>query len=313
MTRNIHYLRISLLPACNFNCVYCRPDGDSPAELKALTPPADFISAISCLHQLGIRKVRFTGGEPTLYPQLVELVKITKSLSPAVFTAMTTNGLRLQKLAPQLAGSGLDGVNVSIDTLNPDKFREITGRNWLREVKVGIDAAIDHIPSVKLNTVIMAEINDDEAPAIIRFADDRGIEVRFIEYMPSQGSATFSSRYVPGEKLREQLPFDFRLAPEQPTGAARYYVADTLRIRVGFIEPVSNPFCNTCDRIRLTAEGNLFGCLFSGYSFNLFDHLTEDIAVLANRIDQLIQARTNLGCSAAAGGNYLPNFVVTGG
>jgi cyclic pyranopterin phosphate synthase len=274
----------------------------------------DFKMAIGWLYRLGVRKVRFTGGEPTLHTDLPALITYTKTLNHQIKTAITTNGLLMPRLAPALSKAGLDSVNISLDTLDTLKFRTITGTDGLSQVLKGIDAAMRHIGEVKLNCVVMMGINDDEASEMIRYADDLGIDIRFIEYMPTRLNADEMGAFLSNDVLRQRLPFNLRPVPTEAAGAARYFVSSALRIRVGFISPVSHSFCSTCDRLRLSAEGVLYGCLFSSQGINLFDLLNENTHEAQVALEQLLANKSYRGCAAAlADRSHLPSFIHIGG
>ena len=311
---DIKYLRVSLLSNCNFHCNYCRPPNTPDEAREPLTKPAKFKYAITALHHLGVRKVRFTGGEPTLYRHLPDLITHTRKLSPDVTTAVTTNGSLLARMAPVLAQAGLHSLNISLDTLSTARFRQLAGHDGLDQVLTGIDTARQFIPSVKLNCVIMRGVNDQETNQLIEYADGRRIDIRFIEFMPARHGNGRDQRYISGQELRRALPFELTPISSNAAAAARYYTAPHLHMRVGFIEAVSRPFCDSCNRIRLTANGALYGCLFSGTNFNIFDGLDDDPAHLAGQIERLIAARTGMGCTdAMTGHGYKPSFIVTGG
>jgi len=309
----LRYLRVSLLNSSNLSCFYCKPTTDrcrqaSTADTSVLT------EAIATLHRFGVRKVRFTGGEPTLHKELTSLVRATKGLSEDMFCAVTTNGLLLQRLAEPLAEGGLDSVNVSIDTLQPEKFKQITGVDGVARVTAGIRAAVGVIPEVKLNCVVMKGINDDEAAELVALANDLRIDIRFIEYMPTRGNVTQQDLYVPGDTIRASLPYIFTPLPGPQSAAARYYGAPDLRIRVGFINPVSHSFCAHCDRIRLTSDGYLYGCLFSAEKVNLFDHLGRGSNSVHRVLQQILDGKRFLGCIGAGESMAdLPSFVDMGG
>ncbi len=310
----IRYVRVSLLSACNFNCLYCRPGGSFSNVYQARTPVETVKTAIASLHELGIRKIRFTGGEPLLYPHLTELVAFSRTLSPDVHVALTTNGSLLTERAPDLGRAGLDSINISLDTRDPGTCRRITGRNNVTSVLAGLVCAQEHIPVVKLNTVVLRGVNDGEAADLVHFADERGVDIRFIEYMPSRNAESRDRYFCSGAALRHHLPFDLFPLAEKSPGAARYYGCKRLGIRVGFIEPVSRPFCATCDRIRLTATGDLYCCLFSEQSFNLFAALSRGEKDIRIMVDRLIEAQTIRGfVDSARQEEYLPQFAVTGG
>ncbi len=309
----LRYLRVSLLNYCNLSCFYCKPATRTcrqtgTADISVLT------EAIATLHGFGVRKVRFTGGEPTLHKELISLVKTTRSLSEDTYCALTTNGLLLSKLAGPLAEAGLNSVNISLDTLQPERFRQITGVNGLDRVLDGIRAGIGVIPEVKLNCVMMKGVNDDEATEMVAFADDLGVDIRFIEYMPTRGSGTRQDLYIPGHQVMSSLPYTLTPMPGRRSLAARYYRADDLNIRVGFINAVSHSFCAHCDRIRLTSDGCLYGCLFSGQKINLFELLTHGSASVRYSLKQLLDSKQYLGCPKIGKPTEdLPSFVDMGG
>lgn len=313
--RNLaRYLRVSLVNQCNLACSYCKPGGVQNPLVKK-TAPGKFSQAIDLLHKIGIRKVRFTGGEPTLYKELPELVSFTKELSEDMLVAMTSNGLLLDQLAQPLADAGMDSINISLDTTDRDKFTCITGSDLFHKVMAGIEAAVKHIPLVKLNCVVMAGVNDDETERMIRLADSLGLDIRFIEFMPTKHDNDHHRLFVSGESLRASLPFELTEIAGKSSTAARYYKSDQLGIKVGFIDPVSHSFCALCDRIRLASDGRLYGCLFSGNNFNLLDALDEGPEAAMNQVEQLVASKEFLGCAAAVDQKLddLPSFINIGG
>lgn len=306
------YLRISLLSACNLRCSYCKPDSK---RLPSITAPIDRMrSAIQFLYRFGIRKIRFTGGEPTLYKGLSELVSFVKSMDGDIHTAVTSNGVFLRSKAGELAVAGLDSINVSLDTLDSVKFHMLTGSDVLDDVISGIDAAARHIGNVKLNCVLIRDFNDKEADRLISFAANRGLDIRFIEFMPNRYSAPGDPRFVSGEEIRNQLPWDFRRLPGNPNSAARYYSASPLKIKIGFISPVSHPFCASCNRIRLTADGLLYNCLYDSTRLNLFDLLENDPERAQAEFEKLLRAKRFSGCNSNIHfAETLPSFSAIGG
>lgn len=306
----LRYLRVSLLTGCNLNCFYCRPDDQPEKEEVARRPLEMFEKAIGLLHKLGVEKVRFTGGEPTLYKQLRELIAFTRNLDDSTHIGLTSNGLLLGKLARELAAAGLNSVNISLDTSDATRFKRITGKDAFGKVVAGIDAALEHIETVKLNCVLMRGVNDCDTEALVRFADQRGVDIRFIEFMPSRSAPNRDQRYISGDEIRSRLPFDLTPVDSDPAAAARYYESSQLGIRVGFINPVSHPFCADCDRLRLASDGNLYGCLFSGRAVNLFDLQAMDPDAAAEAVAELVRSKEYLGC---AGAERLPSFIRIGG
>ena len=306
------YVRISLLSACNLQCSYCQPSGESRPAIAA---PEDKVrTAIRFLHRSGIRKIRFTGGEPTLYKNLHRLVAFIKTVDKDIHTAITSNGVLLAPVAKALSEAGLDSANISIDTLDPEKFHALTGHRDLNRVLAGIDAAAEHITRVKLNCVLIRGFNDDEVEELISFADRLGLDIRFIEFMPNRYSPPGDSRFISSDEIRRRLPWEFSPMPGQGSSPASYYTAETLNIRVGFINSVSHPFCHDCNRIRLTAAGMLYNCLFDSRSINLFDLLDSHPEQADSAFEQLIASKRFEGRRTDSGSiSTLPSFSAIGG
>jgi cyclic pyranopterin phosphate synthase len=302
-----------LLSACNLNCAYCRPPG-SEKSVKSDDNHQNFTAAISLLHDVGACKFRFTGGEPTLYKRLDDLVSHVKELSEENQIAITTNGVILADMAEKLAAVGLDSVNISLDTLSRPKFTSLTGCDRLLDVQRGIVAAVQQIPTVKLNSVMIRGTNDDEAKALIEYANELQIPIRFIEYMPTRHYSANREKYISGDELMSRLPY--RFLPAQPDGssAAKYYESPDLDIKVGFINPVSHSFCTECDRLRLASDGRLYSCLFSSQSTNLFAALSEGPEIAKRELSRLVDSKQFVGCSASGRtSSEPPSFTFIGG
>lgn len=313
MIKNMRYLRMSLTSGCNLNCFYCRPSSEKQATVTMRSLDT-CKSALQLLHKLGVRKVRFTGGEPTLNKHLPDLIKYTKQLDLKNITAITTNGMLMKRLSPSLASAGLDCANISLDTISREKFKKITEVDGLDQVIEGIDASIAHIKQVKLNCVVIKGINDDELEALARFAAERSIDIRYIEYMPTKHNSKDSRGYLSGDDVRASLPFDLQPIETEPSAAARYFYSPELNIRIGFINPVSHSFCAQCDRLRLASDGQLYGCLFSGDSVNLFSLLDESYEYAEEKISQLMSDKQYIGCPKTFGADTtLPSFIDMGG
>lgn len=306
------YLRVSLLSACNLQCSYCMPEGEHRPTVSA---PNDMVrSAIRFLHSFGIKKVRFTGGEPTLSKDLCELVSFVKEMDGDVHTAITSNGVLLESKAKELSTAGLDSANISLDSLDPAKFHALTGSDVLDRVISGIHAAAEHIGDIKLNCVLVRGVNDHEADQLISFADNLGLDIRFIEFMPNRYGASGDSRFVSSDDIRIRLPWDLRAVTTSETSAARYFTDSSLKIRVGFISSVSNPFCAGCDRIRLTADGLLYPCLYDSHNINLFSLLAADSSQAQSKFMEFVRLKQFRGChNAAKPTTSLPSFSAIGG
>ena len=264
--RTFRSLRVSLTPACNFACVYCRP-----ADHRTFRHGSDLLSlgevarVVRVAAGLGFRKVRLTGGEPLVRPHVPDLVADLKAIPAIREVALTTNGSLLPRHAQRLRGAGLTRVNVSLDSLNRETAAKLAGRDVLAEVLAGLDAAALADLPVKLNVVPVRGVNDHEAADLVAYGAARGWEVRFIEYMPMGAVArTLPDATVPSAELRERLAacFDLRPDPDVPASdPARGWVCERTGARVGFISSLTEHFCAACDRMRLTAEGQLRPCL----------------------------------------------------
>ncbi|WP_199441155.1 GTP 3',8-cyclase MoaA [Umezawaea beigongshangensis] len=263
-------LRVSLTDRCNLRCTYCMPaeglDWLPKPELLSDDELARLVSI--AVTRLGVTDVRFTGGEPLLRPGIEKVIAATTALSPRPNTSMTTNGITLAKRAAGLAEAGLDRVNVSLDTLDPARFHEMTRRDRISDVFAGMAAARDAgLTPVKVNSVLLRGVNDDEAVPLLRFALENGYQLRFIEQMPLDPQHGWDrSSMVTAEEILDALGREFTLAPESTDrgGApAERWLVDGGPAVVGVIASVTRPFCAACDRTRLTADGQLRNCLFS--------------------------------------------------
>lgn len=262
-------LRVSLTDRCNLRCSYCMP-----AEGLAWLPNDDLLTNDELVRllrlgtsRLGITTVRLTGGEPMLRPDLETLVEQVAALEPRPVVALTTNGIGLARRAEKLKAAGLDRINVSLDTLQPDRFATLTRRHRLDDVLAGIRAARDAgLVPVKVNSVLMRGINDDEAAGLVTWAGQEGVELRFIEQMPLDAQHGWKrEEMVTAAEIHAALAPHVTLVPIPGRGSApaeRFQVKGTDQT-VGIIASVTLPFCGACDRVRLTADGQLRSCLFS--------------------------------------------------
>jgi GTP 3',8-cyclase len=262
-------LRVSLTDKCNLRCTYCMP-----AEGLDWLPSPDLLTddevvrlAGLAVTELGITALRLTGGEPLLRRGLVDIVGRLAALDPRPTLALTTNGIGLARLAPDLAAAGLNRVNVSLDTLRADRFRELARRDRLDDVVAGLEAAAAAgLTPVKVNAVLMRGVNDDEALDLLKFCLDRGYQMRFIEQMPLDAQHGWSrTEMVSADEILDALGAAHTLTPLDGRGSApaeEFLVGDG-PATVGVIASVSKPFCAACDRVRLTADGQLRNCLFA--------------------------------------------------
>jgi cyclic pyranopterin phosphate synthase len=259
-------LRISVTDRCNFRCTYCMPEEGMPWVPREDVLTFEELERVAriAVERYGVNSIRLTGGEPTVRAHLPVLVERLARLGADL--SMTTNGATLRSSAADLKAAGLQRVNISLDSLQRERFQELTRRDELDHVLDGIDAALEAgFDPVKLNVVCMEGVNDDEIVDFADFGRERGVEVRFIEFMPLDGGHTWERKaVVPGERIIQTIGAVHALVPvaRDHEPAALWAYADG-RGRVGVIPSVTEPFCSTCDRVRLTAEGKLRACLFS--------------------------------------------------
>ncbi|MCI0709212.1 MAG: GTP 3',8-cyclase MoaA [Chloroflexi bacterium] len=277
--RNIHYLRVSLTDKCNLRCVYCMPEDMTFRPTHELMQDDELLFLIRLFADLGFDKFRLTGGEPTIRHGIVDIVREMKSVPGVEKMTMTTNGILLDKLAEPMAQAGLDRVNISIDTLDPDKFHRITRWGQLDDVLRGIHAAeAAGLTPIKLNAVVVRGFNDDDVAELAALTLEHDWQVRFIEMMPFGDVAGFAQQQVvTDEEIRATIEASLGelelLDNGRLDGEARLYKVDGARGTVGFISSVTQPFCASCTRARLTAEGVLRLCLLKDKEVDLLTPL----------------------------------------
>jgi cyclic pyranopterin phosphate synthase len=263
-------LRVSLTDRCNLRCTYCMPaEGLDWLPSPTLLTDDEVVRLVDvAVRQLGVREVRFTGGEPLVRRGLVDIVRRTALLRPRPEISVTTNGLGLARLADDLAAAGLDRVNVSLDTPRPETFLALTRRDRWHDVVDGLAAAqrAGLVP-VKVNAVLMRGVNDDQAAELLGWCLDRGYELRFIEQMPLDAQHGWRrDEMVTADEILVALQAEYLIKPaEEPRGSApaERFTVDGGPATVGIIGSVSRPFCGDCDRVRLTADGQVRNCLFA--------------------------------------------------
>jgi cyclic pyranopterin phosphate synthase len=267
--RVVRDLRISVTDRCNLRCVYCMPSEGMPwlPKDELLTYEELTRFARVCL-ELGVTGIRLTGGEPTVRADVPVLVRMLDGLRPELDLSITTNGLKLVDMAEPLRAAGLKRVNVSLDTLDPRRFHQIARRDRFPQVIAGLEAARRAgFAPIKINTVLMRGFNDDEAVPLARWARSQGYELRFIEWMPLDFQHGWArEKLVPAAEILAQIHAAFPIEPARaadPSAPATLYRYLDGRGRVGVIASVTRPFCGHCDRIRLTADGQIRTCLFS--------------------------------------------------
>jgi cyclic pyranopterin phosphate synthase len=286
--RSAKVLRISVTDRCDLRCIYCMPEAGVPLVAMADMLTYEEVAAVArAAMAAGVRRFRLTGGEPLARRGLAALVRLLAGLGPDDL-ALTTNGLRLADAAAELREAGLTRVTISLDTLRPDRFEAITRRTGLERIIAGLEAArAAGLAPIKVNTVVIRGVNDDEVPDFVRFARREGVELRFIELMPTSGLSPECKElgvwrpalFVKGEEVRASIEAAFGPLERLPGGGG---VAEVHRLadgtRLGFITPISKPFCRGCERLRLGPDGRLRICLFDHTGLDLRKALREDNA-----------------------------------
>ncbi len=261
-------LRVSLTDRCNLRCTYCMPaEGLSWLPKPELLTDDELVRLVGVAVGLGVTDVRLTGGEPLVRPGVVELVRRLAGLRPRPALSLTTNGLGLARVAGALRDAGLDRVNVSLDTVDRARYSALTRRDRLPDVLAGLRAAaVAGLVPVKVNAVLMRGVNDDDAVDLLRFCLDEGYQLRFIEQMPLDPQHAWDRRQMmTAEEILERLGAVWTLTPVESRGSApaETWLVDGGPAVVGIIGSVTRPFCASCDRVRLTADGQVRNCLFA--------------------------------------------------
>jgi cyclic pyranopterin phosphate synthase len=294
--RSVTYLRVSVTDRCDFRCVYCMP------EHMSFLPKADVLSLeeldrlCSAFVAKGVNKLRLTGGEPLVRRDVMKLFRsLGRHLSSGALKelTLTTNGSQLARFAGELVECGVKRINVSVDTLDPDKFRTITRWGDLSKVLAGVTAAQDAGLKIKINTVALRGFNDAEIPSLVAWAHERGMDITLIETMPmGEVDADRTEQYLPLSLVRADLAKHYTLEPtdERTGGPARYVRVNETGGRIGFITPLSHNFCESCNRVRLTCTGTLYMCLGQEDAADLRAPLraSSDDALLDAAIDEAI-------------------------
>ena len=262
--RRIRYLRLSVTELCNLRCRYCMPeDGVCKKRHEEMLSQEEMLTAVRAAASLGIEKLRITGGEPLVKPNIVELCREAAAVEGIRELCLTTNGTLLPRLAVPLREAGVDRLNISLDTLNAEKYRYITRCGCLDEALKGIEAALEAgYAKIKLNSVLIGGFNDDEIPALAELTRRWPVDLRFIELMPMYDSGDFGPEaFIPYTTVTDRLP-ELEKLPEDG-GVAKLYRLPGALGRVGLISPVSAHFCAECSRLRITADGKVKPCLHS--------------------------------------------------
>ena len=279
--RKFYYLRLSITDVCNFRCTYCLPEGYKPSgSPNAFLSLSEIRRVSRAFAELGTEKVRLTGGEPSLRRDFTEIVAAVRE-NPAIRTlAVTTNGYRLERDVARWREAGLTAINVSVDSLDPRQFHAITGQDKFYQVMAGIDAAFAAgYSKVKVNVVLMRDVNHQQLASFLRWIKDRPIQLRFIELMETgEGSELFRKHHVSGNVIRQQLEQQGwqRLTRGYSDGPAQVFSHPDYQGEIGLIMPYEKDFCASCNRLRVSAIGNLHLCLFGEQGITLRDLLADD-------------------------------------
>ena len=268
--RNITYLRISLTDKCNLRCRYCMPEeGVCKRAHHEMMNEDEVVTAVEVAAALGIHKIRLTGGEPLVKRNIVSICRRVASVEGITEVCLTTNGILLPQLGKQLKEAGVNRLNLSLDTLDPEKYAHITRIGKLEQFQAGLEAALEAgFEKVKINAVLIGGFNDDEIEDLAHLTMEYPVDMRFIELMPIQDHDEFGEEaYVPYSRVLEKLP-EAKPMP-QDGGVAKLYRLPGAKGNIGLISPVSAHFCGECNRIRLTADGKLKPCLHSADEYSI--------------------------------------------
>ncbi len=268
--RNIKYLRLSVTERCNLRCRYCMPEnGVCKKRHEDMLGEDEMIMVVKAASRLGINKLRITGGEPLIKNNIISICRRAAAVDGINELCITTNGTLLPEMASELKAAGVSRINISLDTLSPEKYEYITRWGRLFSALKGIEAALEAgFDKVKINTVLIGGFNDDEISDLAQLTVKYPIDLRFIELMPMYDSGDFGEKsYVSGEIVLKTIPE--LIEQKDADGVARLYKIPDAKGSIGIISPVSNHFCGTCDRIRITADGKVKPCLHSDVEYSL--------------------------------------------
>ena len=271
--RKINYMRISITDLCNLRCQYCMPEnGVFKKHHKDMMSIDEIVQVVKSGAQLGIDKIRITGGEPLVKKGIIDLVEKIHSVEGIKDIAMTTNGILLKSMCKDLHSVGLNRLNISIDSLKPDKFKEITRGGNVKDVLEGIEEALSlNMTAIKLNVVVIGGYNEDEILDFVNLTHSMPVDVRFIELMPiGQASDWAKDRFISNEEIIKGISNLIPLENDSSSPAKYFKLPDSIG-RVGFINPISNHFCGSCNRIRLTSDGKIKPCLHSNNEFDILE------------------------------------------
>jgi cyclic pyranopterin phosphate synthase len=318
--RRFEYLRLSLTDVCNFRCSYCLPDGYRKAKGAPPNMSVDEISRlVSAFAQLGLWKVRLTGGEPTLRREFLEIARTVSGIQGIRKIAVTTNGYRLAERAQSYADAGISAINISVDSLKPERFRAITGHDRLNEILDGIAACrAAGVASIKLNSVLLKGLNDDELDDFLAFVVEHDLVLRFIEVMRTNDNPVFfASHHLPGAFVCKRLEALGWQQQERLAGAgpAIEYANPRGPGRIGIIAPYSKHFCASCNRLRVSATGKLHLCLFGDAGIDLRPLLQQDSQQdeLVERLQRLVATKAPAHLLHQGNSGATPHLASIGG
>lgn len=297
--RQFPYLRLSVTDLCNFRCNYCLPEGCQDHHHSQALSVEEIKRLVSAFSQVGVEKIRLTGGEPSLRSDFLDVVHAVKQVPGIKKVAMTTNGYKMNQRVADWLDAGVDAINVSVDSLSPDTFHLITGHNRLQEVLDGMEAALSHgLLNIKVNAVALKGMNDHELDAFLQWVKHRPVTLRFIELMQTGGNEAFFDRHhYSGQNIRNRLLEQgwARMVRTADAGPAQEFCHPDYQGQVGLIMPYSRDFCDDCNRLRVTSLGQLQLCLFAESGIELRDLLQSDAQQeqLITRIRQSLKLKKN--------------------
>ena len=278
--RKFPYLRLSVTDLCNFRCNYCLPDGCEDHHHNESLNINEIRRLVTAFAGVGVEKIRLTGGEPTLRKDFLDIVHTVKKVPGICKVAMTTNGYKMDQRVTDWLDAGVDAINVSVDSLDSQAFKLITGHNRLQEVLQGIKNGFAHgMKSIKVNAVSMKGVNDQELDDFLVWVKDQPVTMRFIELMQTGDNTDFFNKHhVPGKQIRDQLLEKgwLRMVRSMDAGPAQEFYHPEYQGRIGLVMPYAKDFCNDCNRLRVTSQGSLQLCLFAESGVDLRDLLQSD-------------------------------------
>ncbi len=290
--RSINYLRLSITDRCNLRCQYCMPeDGVQQIQSEEILSYEDFLKIVTAATKLGIKKVRITGGEPLVRKGILDFLEQLAAVPGVEEIALTTNGVLLSRYAQKLKAIGIERLNISIDSLVPENFAKITRCGNLQNVLDGITAADEAGMKIKLNVVAMRGVNDQEIVDFAAMSQTKPWSIRFIEYMPTIRDKEWRQYLITGKEILEKIESRFQLRPISSgcyCGPAKPYQIAGAKGTVGIITPMSEHFCNTCNRIRVTSDGQVKSCLFSDLAYDLKPYLSADDSTIYEVLQDVI-------------------------